>query len=82
MRLETPAFFDLQLNGFAGVDFNDPAVTPEAVSGALDAVRKTGVTRCLPTLITSSFEDFAPCARAVLASGHSVILDDLCTRPA
>ncbi len=73
MRLETPGFFDLQLNGFAGVDFNDPAVTPEAVSGALDAVRKTGVTRCLPTLITSSFEHFAPCARAVLASGHPAV---------
>ena len=73
MRLETPGFFDLQLNGFSGVDFNDPAVTPEAVSEALDAVRKTGVTRCLPTLITSSFEDFAPCASAVLASAHPAV---------
>jgi len=61
------------VNGFAGVDFNDPAVTPEAVGGALDALRSTGVTRCLPTLITSSLEDFARCARAVLAADHPAV---------
>ena len=72
MRIESPGLFDLQLNGYGGVDFNDPAVTAEAVSRALDTLQETGVTRCLPTLITSSFEDFAPCARAIVASGHPV----------
>jgi len=70
MRVESPGFFDLQLNGYGGVDFNDPAVTPEAVSRALDTLLDTGVTRCLPTIITSSFEGFAACARAVVASDH------------
>jgi N-acetylglucosamine-6-phosphate deacetylase len=73
MRIEAPGFFDLQLNGFGGVDFNDPAVTPEAVSAALDAARNIGVTRCLPTVITSSLEDFAPCARAIVASDHPAV---------
>jgi N-acetylglucosamine-6-phosphate deacetylase len=73
MRLQALGFFDLQVNGFAGVDFNDPATTPEAIARALDALRLTGVTRCLPTLITSSFEDFASCARAVLATGHAAV---------
>jgi N-acetylglucosamine-6-phosphate deacetylase len=73
MRIESPGFFDLQLNGFAGVDFNDPAVTPGAVSAALDAVRNVGVTRCLPTVITSSLEDFAPCARAIVDSDHPAV---------
>jgi len=73
MRIESPGLFDLQLNGYGGVDFNDPTVTPEAVSRALDTLQDTGVTRCLPTLITSSFDDFAPCARAVVASGHPAV---------
>ena len=62
IRLEFPGFFDLQVNGFAGVDFNNPNVSPEQVRHALAAMRATGVTRLLPTLITSSFEDFARCA--------------------
>ncbi len=73
MRLQASGFFDLQVNGFAGVDFNDPATTPEAVARALDAQELTGVTRCLPTLITSSLEDFARCARTVLATGHAAV---------
>ncbi|HEY8550601.1 MAG TPA: amidohydrolase family protein [Vicinamibacterales bacterium] len=58
-------YFDLQVNGFAGVDFNDPATTGEQVSAALEAMRRTGVTRCLPTLITGPFEVFARCARTL-----------------
>ena len=65
-RLEFPGFFDLQVNGFAGVDFNNPLVSPEQVQHALAAMRATGVTRLLPTLITSSFENFARCARVLV----------------
>jgi N-acetylglucosamine-6-phosphate deacetylase len=64
-RLEFSGFFDLQVNGFAGVDFNDPTVSHEQVSFAIARIRVTGVTRLLPTLITSSFENFARCARTV-----------------
>ncbi|MBN9564360.1 MAG: amidohydrolase family protein [Alphaproteobacteria bacterium] len=45
---------DLQVNGFAGVDFNSTALTPDALDHALDAMLRTGVTTCLPTLITAS----------------------------
>lgn len=45
--------FDLQVNGFAGVDFNDAAMTAEALDHALAAMARTGVTACLPTLITA-----------------------------
>jgi N-acetylglucosamine-6-phosphate deacetylase len=44
-----PGFVDLQVNGFAGVDFNDPA---QEIGRAIDAMLATGVTRCLPTVIT------------------------------
>lgn len=70
MKVESPGLFDLQLNGYGGVDFNDPAVTPDEISRSLDTLQGTGVTRCLPTIITSSFEGFAACARAIVASGH------------
>lgn len=45
--------FDLQINGFAGVDFNDEAITAEAMDHALAAMRACGVSYCLPTLITA-----------------------------
>jgi N-acetylglucosamine-6-phosphate deacetylase len=62
-RVRLPGLFDLQVNGFAGVDFGDPAVGDEALLAAAEAIGRTGVTRFLPTLITSSFETFAACAR-------------------
>ncbi len=65
MQIEFPGFFDLQVNGFAGVDFNEPC-TPEQLQHAIAAQRATGVTRFLPTLITSSREHFASCARAIV----------------
>jgi N-acetylglucosamine-6-phosphate deacetylase len=65
--VELPGFFDLQVNGFAGVDFNAPSLTRARLYRALFALKSTGVTRCLPTLITSSFDDFA-CNAAVIAS--------------
>ena len=73
MTVELPGFFDLQVNGFAGVDFNDPATSGDAVAAALEHQRLTGVTRCLPTLITSSLDEFTACARAVAASQHPAV---------
>ena len=64
MRVSFPGFVDLQVNGFAGVDFNTPGNSSEQIQATLVAMRATGVTRCLPTLITSSFDRFAACARA------------------
>jgi N-acetylglucosamine-6-phosphate deacetylase len=49
----SPGLVDLQVNGFAGVDFNDPAITPDALDRALEAMLATGVTACLPTIITA-----------------------------
>ena len=54
----------------AGVDFDDPGSNGEAIAGALDRMRSTGVTRCLPTFVTSPLEEFTACARNVIASRH------------
>lgn len=49
-----PGFIDLQVNGFGGVDFNNPEASKDELRGALALMRSTGVTCCLPTVITNS----------------------------
>ena len=73
MRVTLPGLFDLQVNGFAGVDFNSVRLTSERLIEALERMRATGVTRCLPTLITSSSERFAHCARVIARTAHPAI---------
>ncbi len=65
MRIELPGLFDLQVNGFGGVDFNGTDLSAERVSESLARIRATGVTRCLATLVTSSFDRFAANARVL-----------------
>ena len=73
MQVIFPGFFDLQCNGFAGVDFNDPNVTTDDLHRALVALRATGVTRLLPTLITSTFDSFADCAHKLTQLDEAAI---------
>src|ERR1700730_10072594 len=73
MRDELPGLFDLQVNGFGGVDFNAPDLTADRVGEARGLMRATGVTRCLPTLITSSFEQFAASAGILARSPNQAI---------
>ena len=73
MNIELPGLFDLQVNGFAGVDFNAPDLTSDRAAESLDRMRATGVTRCLPTLITSPFEQFAASARLLAGMPHPSI---------
>ena len=51
-----PGMIDLQVNGFAGVDYNDPAAPLAEIARSIRALRATGVTRFLPTVITGSRE--------------------------
>jgi N-acetylglucosamine-6-phosphate deacetylase len=73
MRVELPGFFDLQVNGFGGIDFNSPQLAADDVERALIHMRATGVTRCLPTLITSSFDQFAASARVLSGVANPAI---------
>ena len=51
-----PGFIDLQVNGFAGVDYNDPLVPHDAIAQSVRTMFTTGVTRFFPTVITGSEE--------------------------
>jgi N-acetylglucosamine-6-phosphate deacetylase len=55
----SPGFFDPQVNGFAGVDFNNKSLTPEGLHQAAHSLATFGVTRFLPTLITAPHERMA-----------------------
>lgn len=56
-----PGFIELQLNGYKGIDFNNPATTPEQIREAILEVRKTGVTTLCPTVITGSAAHIEGC---------------------
>lgn len=51
--MRSPGLTDLQVNGYAGVDFNDTGLGPDALDHALHAMSRANVTTCLPTLITA-----------------------------
>jgi N-acetylglucosamine-6-phosphate deacetylase len=61
----SPGFIDLQVNGFAGVDYNDPAIQTESFAASIRCLFQTGVTKFLPTVITSSPERMAGVLRAL-----------------
>jgi N-acetylglucosamine-6-phosphate deacetylase len=47
-----PGFVDIQVNGYAGVDYCLPGATTEEIGRSLEAQFATGVTRIFPTVIT------------------------------
>jgi len=47
-----PGMIDLQVNGFMGVDFNDPGLTADQVEQASLSLLRSGVTGYHPTVIT------------------------------
>jgi N-acetylglucosamine-6-phosphate deacetylase len=74
----SPGFIDIQVNGFAAVDYNHPHTTPEEISRSLHAQFATGVTRLYPTIITGAPAEMLAClrnlaaARAQLAEGPAI----------
>jgi N-acetylglucosamine-6-phosphate deacetylase len=66
--LECDGFCDLQVNGFAGIDFNDPGINADRLHEAAAAMERTGVTRFLATLISAPLDRFSACARVLARS--------------
>jgi N-acetylglucosamine-6-phosphate deacetylase len=74
----SPGFIDLQVNGFLGVDFNDPQCTPDQIARSIRGLFATGVTRFYPTVITGSPADMLGalrnlrCAKEMLREGGAI----------
>lgn len=54
-----PGFIDIQVNGFAGIDFNQADFRGDDLVDACQNLIETGVTSFCPTLITASYERLA-----------------------
>jgi N-acetylglucosamine-6-phosphate deacetylase len=54
-----PGLIDIQINGYAGVDFSDQGLTREQMTKATFALWEAGITTYLPTVITRDHERLA-----------------------
>lgn len=52
-----PGLFDLQINGFYGVDFNQLPLCDDKILGLVKKLKEQGITKFLPTIITNSTEN-------------------------
>src|SRR5436190_15808474 len=52
----SPGYFDLQVNGYGGVDFNQDDLTPEALRRACEKLVGDGVDQILATIITEKLD--------------------------
>jgi N-acetylglucosamine-6-phosphate deacetylase len=67
-RYLAPGWIDLQVNGFAGVDYNSPTAAHEEIARSIQVLFSTGVTRFYPTVITGSPEDMQGALRNLAAA--------------
>lgn len=65
-------FIDLQVNGFAGVDYNHPQTAHAEIARSLRAQFACGVTRLYPTVITGPAEDMQACLRNLAAAREAL----------
>src|SRR5579871_5345737 len=67
-----PGFIDLQVNGFAGVDYNSPSAAREEIERSIQRQFATGVTRLFPTVITGAPDDMLAAFRNLAAAKESI----------
>lgn len=68
----SPGWIDLQVNGFAGVDYNSPASGHEEIAQSIRAMFACGVTRMFPTVITGSPENITGGLRNLANARESI----------
>lgn len=73
-----PGWIDVQVNGYAAVDYNSPQTPHEQIARSIHVLFSTGTTRFFPTVITGGPEDMAGSlrnlarAKASLPEGHAM----------
>jgi N-acetylglucosamine-6-phosphate deacetylase len=67
-----PGWIDLQVNGFAGVDYNSPSSTHQEIALSIRAMFACGVTRFFPTVITASPENMSAALSNLAAAKESL----------
>jgi N-acetylglucosamine-6-phosphate deacetylase len=73
-----PGWVDVQVNGFAGVDYNSGATSHEEIARSIEVLFSTGVTRFYPTVITGGPDDMRAAlenlarAKAALRDGEAM----------
>src|SRR5215468_748129 len=67
-----PGFVDLQVNGFAGVDYNSPVAPHEEIARSIRVMFSTGVTRFFPTVITGPPDAMAGALRNLADARESL----------
>jgi N-acetylglucosamine-6-phosphate deacetylase len=65
-------FIDLQVNGFAGVDYNSPSSTHDQIAHSVRAQFACGVTRFFPTVITGPPEKMTAALRNLASAKESI----------
>ena len=63
-----PGFIDLQVNGFATVDYADPSISQFHIERSFQAIYATGVTRFYPTVITGAPDNMEAALRNLAGS--------------
>jgi N-acetylglucosamine-6-phosphate deacetylase len=68
----SPGFIDLQVNGFAGVDYNNPKTPHAEIERSIRVLFATGVTRFYPTVITGPPADMEAALRNLARARETV----------
>jgi N-acetylglucosamine-6-phosphate deacetylase len=68
----SPGWIDLQVNGFAGVDYNSPDAPHDEISRSIREMFRTGVSSFFPTVITGAPDAMLGALRNLAAARESI----------
>jgi N-acetylglucosamine-6-phosphate deacetylase len=63
--MNIPGFIDLQVNGYAGIDFNDPETSVKDILEAAEILENRGTVGFLPTVITNDRKTIEKCIATI-----------------